>query len=94
MTAQENISVVVPVNCPWTSGTLAAQPDQYGSVAAGPQVYEPSPTVWLEASLSWRGSQLERRIEPAHVLADRGSVFARAQLDSARSTQSREGSVP
>jgi hypothetical protein len=22
--AQENISVVVPVNCPWTRGTLAA----------------------------------------------------------------------
>jgi hypothetical protein len=28
LSAQENISVVVPVNWPWTSGTLAAQPDQ------------------------------------------------------------------
>ena len=26
--AQENISVVVPVNWPWTSGTLPAQADQ------------------------------------------------------------------
>jgi hypothetical protein len=35
--AQENTSVVVPVNCPWTSGTRAEHAAQSGFSAAGPQ---------------------------------------------------------
>ena len=61
---------------------------------AGPQTYEPSPTVWFDASLSWRGSQVVWMILVAQVAAARGNEFARAQLASARSTQLRDGSVP
>jgi hypothetical protein len=91
--AQENISVVVPVNLPWTRRTLFAQAAQYRSVAAGPQEYEPSPTVWLAVELSGRGSQLLRLIELAQVLAARGNVLRRRQLVSALLTQLRDGPV-
>src|SRR5438094_596265 len=45
--AQENISVVVPVNCPWTRGTLAAHPyaRSAGSVTGLPCISERSRPV-------------------------------------------------
>jgi hypothetical protein len=50
--------------------------------------------VWFAVKFSGRGSQVLWMIELAHVPAARGNAFARLQLDSALSTQSRDGSVP